>query len=595
MAAALCGSAARAEVPPSTWVEAPRRALEPANTVVPLTEVLPVDVMRNRGARDLSEALATIPGVQVVELRDGRRLLVLDGLLARALVAVDGRPVTPGPQGEVDLSELPGTLDEVERVELIRQPMSHVYGSGADGGVINIVTRRVDGTGVSATVLGVAQQRGRADARASAHGSFEGARGGAYLRLASLGVVSSPWSPPSPDAPLRHGAALGVGGAFHLHRRVLVRGDADLREAHVETGVLDRRRRAQLATEAIVALWEQDTLRVQLRSGGVGSQVGFTSVSDRWAGVEQGASIRYLGEPISTHGVHLELTALGEWVMDGGVGAAQRLRVSGLIADTWRVGERFSLEGALRLESSEVLQPAAAPSLSLRYEPFEHVVVRGGVAAGYRYAGLVDDASLATLPTWALPATGTQAESSRSMRLSALFAPSDVMRAAVVLFRTELTDRAPDLKTEAFGTGVAAPPGSGKITAHVQGLRTELAMARLKGGFSVRGGYVYLDQARDDRRDVPLPLAPTHSGVLVVGWQHARWGSGAEVGGEAAVDRPRMDGTGWRPQVQLHVSFWQQLGPFQAALVAHNTTGVRDVELGPREGRSVRALLRAEY
>ena len=39
---------------------------------------------------------------------------------------------------------LPG-VEEIERIEVVRGPMSGVYGSGAIGGVINLITKRSGG------------------------------------------------------------------------------------------------------------------------------------------------------------------------------------------------------------------------------------------------------------------------------------------------------------------------------------------------------------------------------------------------------------------------------------------------------------------
>lgn len=55
------------------------------------------------------------------------------------LVLIDGVPMArPGISNGVDISQIPISL--VQRVEYIRGPRSAVYGSGAIGGVVNIIT-----------------------------------------------------------------------------------------------------------------------------------------------------------------------------------------------------------------------------------------------------------------------------------------------------------------------------------------------------------------------------------------------------------------------------------------------------------------------
>jgi len=53
---------------------------------------------------------------------------------------VDGVPVTGRKNGNIDLAQL--NLNNVERVEIIKGPMSVLYGSDAIGGVVNLITRK---------------------------------------------------------------------------------------------------------------------------------------------------------------------------------------------------------------------------------------------------------------------------------------------------------------------------------------------------------------------------------------------------------------------------------------------------------------------
>ena len=71
------------------------------------------------------------------------QMMGLDG--SRVLVMVDGLRLVGESGGGLDLRRLP--VDMVERIEIVKGPMSSLYGTDALGGVINIVTRREERPG----------------------------------------------------------------------------------------------------------------------------------------------------------------------------------------------------------------------------------------------------------------------------------------------------------------------------------------------------------------------------------------------------------------------------------------------------------------
>jgi outer membrane receptor protein involved in Fe transport len=92
---------------------------------------------------------------------DGTTRINLRGLgISRTLTLINGRRVVPGGRGAnvaVDLNTIP--LAIVERVEVLKDGASAVYGSDAIGGVVNIITRS-DYEGSEATLLASGTQRG---------------------------------------------------------------------------------------------------------------------------------------------------------------------------------------------------------------------------------------------------------------------------------------------------------------------------------------------------------------------------------------------------------------------------------------------------
>ncbi len=107
--------------------------------------------LAKRPYTSLVDALRDVEGIDVgLEATDknGRATISMRGLPSEyTLVLIDGRrqsnvgQLYPNNFGGGQFSYLP-PLDAIERIEVVRGPMSTLYGSDAMGGVINIITRR---------------------------------------------------------------------------------------------------------------------------------------------------------------------------------------------------------------------------------------------------------------------------------------------------------------------------------------------------------------------------------------------------------------------------------------------------------------------
>ncbi|MCD6305436.1 MAG: TonB-dependent receptor, partial [Deltaproteobacteria bacterium] len=109
-------------------------------------------------AKNVTEALKKLPGIYYtnasglepkISLR-GTRI----GMSGGALVLVNGIPVNMGKFGYTDFEAIP--VDNIERVEVVKGPMSALYGGDSARGVINIITKRGGGpiNGKISTILG---------------------------------------------------------------------------------------------------------------------------------------------------------------------------------------------------------------------------------------------------------------------------------------------------------------------------------------------------------------------------------------------------------------------------------------------------------
>lgn len=109
--------------------------------------VLDRDFIRATGYRDIPSLLKLVPGFHAVSERGGQTHVTYHGFgnayPNRMQVLIDGRSVySPSFYGGVDWFLVPVTIDEIERIEVLRGSNSATYGSNAFMGVVNIVTQQ---------------------------------------------------------------------------------------------------------------------------------------------------------------------------------------------------------------------------------------------------------------------------------------------------------------------------------------------------------------------------------------------------------------------------------------------------------------------
>jgi outer membrane receptor for ferrienterochelin and colicins len=138
----LAASAAEEDV----VVGAAKREQSLGNVASAVT-VISGDRLRRFGYRTVGEALAAVAGVYLADNRISyslgiRGLNIPGDFNTRILVLIDGASVNEAWGSFAGLGfESLVSIDEVARVELIRGPVSSVYGANAFFGIVNIVTR----------------------------------------------------------------------------------------------------------------------------------------------------------------------------------------------------------------------------------------------------------------------------------------------------------------------------------------------------------------------------------------------------------------------------------------------------------------------
>lgn len=107
--------------------------------------VITAEELAKRPVRDLHDALRGSEGLQFNSIGLTRRGISIRGMSSEhTLILLDGRRISPASgaiaHADFDLGWIP--VEAIERIEVVRGPMSSLYGSEALGGVVNVITRR---------------------------------------------------------------------------------------------------------------------------------------------------------------------------------------------------------------------------------------------------------------------------------------------------------------------------------------------------------------------------------------------------------------------------------------------------------------------
>lgn len=121
------------------------RLSQPVNEAPAAVTVIDRDMIRASGFRDIPELLRLVPGFSVAYTRDNTWALGYHGMgdaySRRMQVLVDGRSIYSPHFGAVYWSDLPLSIDDIERIEVVRGPNAAVHGANAFAAVINIISK----------------------------------------------------------------------------------------------------------------------------------------------------------------------------------------------------------------------------------------------------------------------------------------------------------------------------------------------------------------------------------------------------------------------------------------------------------------------
>lgn len=538
--------------PQTVVVSATRHALALVDAPAVMGVVTPQQI-EDRGADNLFEALRGETGISLIgRTISGRRNISLRGMDGRhTLFLVDGKRIgnSDGVIGHSDFQYDWVAVEEVERIEVVRGPMSVLYGAEALGGVVNVITR----TPGAQWAL-----------RSMAEGSqADGGYGGSGHRVAGQAA-----------GPLGQGFSLAA--TFSEGRRSEVLSKADARIGDIE---------GRHKVDGALRLWfdpaRGQRLQLEHRQGR----------EDRWAGMKERSGQRRffqstsevdrrhtalswdadwdeqtaLHSTVRTYGSHIEmnnwrnngvaalrpnllndrvldaqlsglagrglvLTSGTEWrderlTNNGLPGGDQRAEHQALFAQAEaELGRSFTLTGGLRADRHQRFGSEWSPRLYAVWKPAADWVLKGGYGHGFKP------------PTLKQITPGYQEDEGPNTYFgNATLVPehNDALELSLGLDRTDLGLQAtvfhnrvrqlivPVLFNTVAGRGQYRFQNLDRAT--FKGLEFS-ARALLPAGFGVQGQATYLDAT--DTNGQRLEKRPRLLASLEVNWAQGPWRAG---------------------------------------------------------------------
>jgi len=573
LVAAFAQAAGAQEAAPSVVVTATRHEVLEREAPAALSVVTRREI-EMRGADNLLDALRAEPGVSLQgRAIGGRKVLSLRGMDSKhTLFLVDGRRIgaSDGVIGHSDFQYDWIAVEDIERIEVVRGPLSVLYGSEAMGGVVNVITREPAGHWqFGATAEGSRAQGDRGGDGRRLSMRADGPLGGGFLLRAGaaatrVDVLASSADPRISELEGRDkdDAWLGLGwrggGGEAAGQRVDLEHRAGREERLADARERSGKRRYHQTfndiERSLTSLgWEADwgataglpAWTSQLRAYRASVDV----VNRRTEGVAvnppqriedrvlEGLARAVLGR----HGLSVGFEARDESLDDPGLpGGSSVARNRALfVQDEWALARALNLTLGLRHDQNQLYGDEWSPRLYGVWQPSPAWTVKGGYSHGFKAPNLkqIVPGSRAEGPNTFHGNPALQPERSDGLELGAGFA------AGPTELQVTLYDQRVQGLIEVRLLAAGAVPGIGTYTyenlarARMRGVEAALAQG-LGAGFTARLNYAYLDARTDSGQR--LEKRPRHGAAAQLDWHGGPWGVNAyaEYSGDQLMPSP---------------------------------------------------------
>jgi outer membrane receptor for ferrienterochelin and colicins len=505
--ASLC--AQRVLKAPEVVVTATRSGRPLADVPVPTTVISARDIELT-GAVSVTEALQNaLPGLLFTPDAMGNNLR-LRGLTTRyVLILVDGeRLVAEGAGGNVNLDRV--AAGDVERIEVVGGAAAALWGAGAVGGVVNIITKR--GSGVSAAAAAGNHNTWRAEASADVTaGNFTGH--GSVLRNSSGGSLGLlPYTDHGGNARVGWAAGrakAGATGRFFSHETFNPEGAGNTthRLAH-----------SWMAGAHGGYAWTNNTLDISLNSDNYTDYVVFERRDNERERENRASILGARAVDVHRFGERLELVGGAEFNHEesfatetlGAQPATRTLRDGAIFAQTALRGAATEYIFGARYTRSSRFGGAFSPSLSALWR-HGRWRLRGGAGTSFRPPSIkelyYDYDHQGMFHIWGNPAL--KAENGLYTQLSAEYTFGTVNASATIYhnhIRNKITQYQAGRDLHYTNVGSAT----------LRGVDANLLWAPA-ARWTMRAAYGYCD-AHDNVTHRQLISTPRHSGTASLSW-----------------------------------------------------------------------------
>ncbi len=511
--------------------------------------VIPGESLRKRSIQNLGDAVKDVEGVVVSGSANESDISIRGMPADYTLILVDGKRQS-GRDSRVngnsgyEQSFVP-PASAIERIEVIRGPMSSLYGSDAIGGVINIITRKVSHQwgGTLSYDYAARQHRDQGNA-ANTQFYLNGPLlpdvlglqlWGRYLdRQADDNVETTNGFTKAhhKDVTARLAFTPTAKQTFLLEAGASRLKNGDGVSANWATREQKNNRDHWSFTHEGQWDWAMSTLsfsQEKTSREGLASPTQ-TDVLGRKPTIKNSVFDAKLVMPTTYHtttaGAQWQENQLKDWNQGDKTKQNHYYKVlqrALFLEDEWRMAEAFSLTGGLRLDNHEQYGNHYSPRLYGTWFATDEWTIKGGIARGFKapeIRAVIDGYAVLRRNTWAMLGNpDLKPETSTNYELSAMWSNRDDLSASATVFYNDFKDKLSTVTTTERWNGYIVMDRVNIDKAVIKGVELTGSW-QIAPAWSLKGNYTFTDseQKSGSNRGAPLALTPKHKASARSEW-----------------------------------------------------------------------------